>query len=119
MLGPATEMSAPESGRAVSFADPLSDEKWAWIVGAGLTLGSSDIEGLVGRGNMRTALIDVSVGSCGVAPTGLPDLRLHMWHVTWNVGHCLRPPGWKLDPHPKQVRLVSGSVRSKRCRRKA
>ena len=28
---------------------------------------------------------------------------LQWWHATLNVGHALRPPGWKEDPHPGQV----------------
>lgn len=89
-LGPATERSAPESGSAVSFADPLRDEKWAWIVGAGVTLGSRDAKDLVCRRRILTAFADASVGGYGGVLVGLCDrqtfakcpVRLHVWHVT-------------------------------------
>ena len=35
MLGPATDMSAPESGSICMIADPLGVEVSAWMVGAG------------------------------------------------------------------------------------
>lgn len=89
-LGPATERSAPESGSAVSFADPLRDEKWAWIVGAGVTLGSRDAKDLVCQRRMLTAFAEASVGGSSGVPVGLRDLqtfakcpvRLHVRHVT-------------------------------------
>ena len=89
-LGPATERSAPESGSAVSFADPLRDKKWAWIVGAGMTLGSRDAKDLVCRRRMLTAFAEASVGGSGSVSVGLRDLQtfakcpvwLYVWHVT-------------------------------------
>ena len=35
MLGPATDMSAPESRCICMFVDPLGVEIFAWMVGAG------------------------------------------------------------------------------------
>ena len=111
MLGPATERSAPESSSAVSSADPLGVEKWAWMVGAGLMLGSREVEVLIDRGKMQTAFVDASVPGFGGVLTSLRDLqtfakclvRWHVWHTMRYAGHCLRPPGWKPEPHPGQV----------------
>ena len=32
-------------------------------------------------------------------------LRSAQCGCIWNTGHCLQPPGWKLDPHPGHVCL--------------
>ena len=45
MSTPVTETSAPESGRAVSRADPLGVEKYALMVGAGSTFRPFTVKG--------------------------------------------------------------------------
>ena len=74
----------------MSFADPLRDKKWAWIVEEGVTLRSRDAKDLVCRRRMLTASAEASVGGSGGVAVGLRDLqtfakcpvRLHVWHVT-------------------------------------
>ena len=60
-------MSAPESGSAVSSADPLGIEKCAETVGAGLIFGSSEEEVLTNI--MWTALVDSPSNDGGSVPT--------------------------------------------------
>ena len=76
-FSPATETSAPESGRAVSRADPLGVERWALIVGAGsnvIPFTVKDVsEGVV---DACTAFVEGStVGWAGLGAAGLRDLH--------------------------------------------
>ena len=86
---------------------------------------SRDAKDLLGRRRTLTAYAEALV-SCGGVLMGLRDLqtfakcpvRLHVWHVALYAGQCLRPPGWKLDPHPRQDCLLFCSVVRSGCDRR-
>ena len=84
MLGPAMDMSAPESGSTCRSADPLQVEISAWMVGA-QWVPARDV---LMEGVVWTALM---AGSCVWGWAGLQDLqtlakwlaRWHRWHTSW------------------------------------
>ena len=113
MSVPATEMSAPESGRALTVAEPFGLAMCTAMVGAGsmcVVPWRSLALGLVWDVAMDTALAVGPVVCEGVVEgsTGLRDLQtlakwptlLQVWQSTRNAGHCLRPPGWNAEPQP-------------------
>ena len=82
MFGPATEMSAPESGRACTLAEPLQVEISACTVGAGW-IPACDV--LI-EGATRTALVVTSGGRGLEVGRDLQTfarwpVRLHKWHT--------------------------------------
>ena len=125
---PATQMSAPESGRASTVAFPLRDDMWTLMVGAGSKVsgGRSLVDAMSGMAEMTHAPGGVTVGEAGGVGgfrgwvggdgVGLRPLQtlpkwptfLHRWHVALKVGQRWRPPSWRPEPQPGQDLLGRG-----------
>ena len=122
MAVPATQMSAPESGRASTVAFPLRDDMWTLMVGAGSKVsgGRSLVDAMSGVAEMARVPSGVTVGGfCGWVGGGGGSLRplqtlpkwptfLHRWHVALKAGQRWRPPSLRREPQAGQGLLGWG-----------
>ena len=111
-------MSAPESGSTSMTADPLREEMWTAIVGAGsVTVASLTFDVRICGDPLSVEMIAFADGGADCISRWSAERRAgrarhtlakcpyfwQEWQIWLNAGHCLRPPWWALAPQPWQV----------------